>query len=216
MKIMKWLVVVTAVLGLTFNDVNSQDAGLEFGIEDDLTVMGVDGDTNDPDLEVKGYSVFGTSDGATVATSGVGNVFVSGTLEASNMVVRTITVGENATVSNLNVLGVLSVDSNDDLDVSGGATIGGDLIVNNDTIIGNTLIVSNAATMEDDLLVKGNLMTWGTGTFSNHLGATSTASVGTNATDANTRFQVRGGGASGDFTAKFYANTNLAAWICKK
>ena len=40
--------------------------------------------------------------------------------------------------------------------------------------------------------------------------------VGGATVDANTQFQVEGGSSSGNYAAKFYAGTNLAAWVRKK
>ncbi len=57
---------------------------VELGAADDLTVMGGDGTAPDPDLEVKGFSVFGSTlpayPGVAAAT---GNVFVNGRLGVS-------------------------------------------------------------------------------------------------------------------------------------
>jgi hypothetical protein len=66
----------------------AQDAGTEMGVADDLTVRGRQGTKSDPDLEVHGYSAFGTNyAGALVATSGVGNVFIQNRLEVGAGVV---------------------------------------------------------------------------------------------------------------------------------
>ena len=43
-----------------------------------------------------------------------------------------------------------------------------------------------------------------------------TAAIGVTAPDANTKMQVNGSGTSGHFTAKFYAGSDLAAWVRKK
>ncbi|MCK5358018.1 MAG: hypothetical protein KAJ48_06445, partial [Elusimicrobiales bacterium] len=37
------------------------DNNTEFGIEDDLTVLGNTGDIADPDVEIAGFTVFGTT-----------------------------------------------------------------------------------------------------------------------------------------------------------
>ncbi|MFA4835379.1 MAG: hypothetical protein WC749_04825 [Dehalococcoidia bacterium] len=57
------------------------DKGLEFGIEDDLTVNGTEGTKTDADLEVKGYSVFGSGSGAAKVTSGEGSLYIQNNLE---------------------------------------------------------------------------------------------------------------------------------------
>ena len=52
----------------------TQDAAIEAGFRDDLTVSGRTGTKGDPDLEVAGYSAFGTNySGASFVTSGVGS-----------------------------------------------------------------------------------------------------------------------------------------------
>ena len=68
----------------------AQDKGLDTVIEDDLTVKGKAGTKLDPDLEVQGYSAFGTNySGAASVTSGVGNVYIQNNLEVgSNFFVR--------------------------------------------------------------------------------------------------------------------------------
>ena len=103
---------------------------------------------------------------------------------------------------------------------------GGNLGVTGNATVGGTLGITGAATADNDLTVKGNLMVWGTGTFSNDvttvqdafLATTAAAAVGvgTATPDAQTKLDVRGGGSSGNYAAKFYAGTDLAAWIRKK
>ncbi len=68
----------------------AQDKGIETGIEDDLTVKGQGGSKADPDFEAWGFSAFGTNyNGASFATSGVGNVFIQNHLEVgSNLYLR--------------------------------------------------------------------------------------------------------------------------------
>lgn len=61
------------------------DNGTEFGIEDDLTVLGVEGTAADPDAEIKGFTVFGATQAAyTGAVVGAGNVVVNGYLAVSS------------------------------------------------------------------------------------------------------------------------------------
>jgi len=58
------------------------DSGVEFGIEDDLTIRGVEGTDSDPDFEVNGYSAFATTPAtADNVTSGAGSVYMQGSLE---------------------------------------------------------------------------------------------------------------------------------------
>ena len=57
----------------------------ELGSEDDLTVMGTDGDAVDPDVEIKGFSVFGSTQTSYAgAVVGPGNVVVNGVLAVSS------------------------------------------------------------------------------------------------------------------------------------
>ncbi|MFC1452188.1 hypothetical protein ACFLSJ_02440 [Verrucomicrobiota bacterium] len=77
--------VVTVLLACSLAP--AQDAGVEFGVEDDLTVQGTGGTKDDADVEVKGYSVFGSSGAdATTVTQGVGNVFIEEHLEVGSNV----------------------------------------------------------------------------------------------------------------------------------
>jgi len=57
----------------------------ELGSEDDLTVLGASGTALDPDTEIKGFSVFGSTQAAyTGAVVGPGNVVVNGVLAVSS------------------------------------------------------------------------------------------------------------------------------------
>jgi hypothetical protein len=61
------------------------DNGTEFGIEDDLSVLGTEGTALDPDAEIKGFTVFGATQAAyTGAVVGAGNVVVNGHLAVSS------------------------------------------------------------------------------------------------------------------------------------
>jgi hypothetical protein len=94
------------------------DAGLETGIEDDLTVSGTNGTKADADLEVKGYTVFGSSGAnAQVVTSGVGSVYVDGQAEIESNAFFNASVAIGAT----NVAGAntrLGVGTNNDFQVN--------------------------------------------------------------------------------------------------
>ena len=61
--------------------VNSAYAQTEFGIQDDLTVLGTDGDIADPDVEVAGFTVFGTTTSAIMYADGAGDVAIGGDLQ---------------------------------------------------------------------------------------------------------------------------------------
>ncbi|MGD9643739.1 MAG: beta strand repeat-containing protein [Elusimicrobiales bacterium] len=59
-------------------------AQTELGSEDDLTVLGTDGTAVDPDTEIKGFTVFGSTQAAYAgALVGPGNVVVNGVLAVS-------------------------------------------------------------------------------------------------------------------------------------
>jgi hypothetical protein len=58
------------------------DNGTEFGIEDDLTVFGTTGTWTDPDVEIKGFSLFGPLAGPQNITAAPGNVVIRGNLQA--------------------------------------------------------------------------------------------------------------------------------------
>jgi hypothetical protein len=60
-------------------------AQTEFGVEDDFTALGTDGTVDDPDTEIKGFSVFGaTQTSYTGSVIGPGNVVVNGYLAVSS------------------------------------------------------------------------------------------------------------------------------------
>ena len=56
----------------------------EFGVKDDVTVMGVDGTVSDPNLEVKGFSIFGSTDLITHISTAPGNTVFNGAVEISS------------------------------------------------------------------------------------------------------------------------------------
>ncbi|HAT71636.1 MAG TPA: hypothetical protein DCS63_02340 [Elusimicrobia bacterium] len=61
------------------------DNGTEFFLEDDLTVFGTGGTATDPDLEAKGFSVFGATQAAYIGVSvGPGNIVVNGVISVSS------------------------------------------------------------------------------------------------------------------------------------
>jgi len=60
-------------------------AQTELGAEDDLTVLGTNGGAEDPDVEVKGFTVFGSTQGSySGAVAGTGNIVVNGYLSVSS------------------------------------------------------------------------------------------------------------------------------------
>ncbi len=60
------------------------DNGTEFGVSDTLKVMGTAGTVPDPNLAVKGFSVFGSTDVLTYISTAPGNVIINGALEVSS------------------------------------------------------------------------------------------------------------------------------------
>ncbi len=85
-RILKSILVLVLTTLLTAGRVLSQDNGTEFGVMDDLTVLGVQGDYLDPDVEIKGFTVFGATQTAYTAniSSGPGNVIINGVLGVSS------------------------------------------------------------------------------------------------------------------------------------
>lgn len=66
--------------------VYAADNSTEFGIEDDLTVLGTAGTAVDPDVEIKGFSVFGATQAAPalLIPAAPGNMFVNGYVQVSS------------------------------------------------------------------------------------------------------------------------------------
>ena len=64
-------------------DAHSQ-IGTELGSEDDLTVLGTDGNVHDPDLEIKGFTIFGSTDVRTHISTAPGNTIFNGAIETSS------------------------------------------------------------------------------------------------------------------------------------
>jgi len=84
------------------------DNGTEFGIEDDLSVLGSTGTWADPDAEIKGFTVFGPIAGPQVITSTSGNVAIRGNLQvdATSYFGSSVTIAGQAIIgSSLNVAG---------------------------------------------------------------------------------------------------------------
>lgn len=175
---MKRWVVIGMVAPLVFGVVaHAADEGLEFGVQDDLSVMGVEGWLQDADLEVKGFSVFGSATGLNVPaafTNGAGsvvissNLFVNGQLKAGAIDLG----GANMTVSNLTVQGFLhaqgdslevlkdasmskSLTIGEQLNVTGNGTISGGLNVTGNGIVGGTLGVTGNTALGGTLGVTG-------------------------------------------------------------
>jgi len=62
------------------------DNGTEFFLEDDFTARGLDGSATDPDVEVKGFTVFGATQTAPALNipAAPGNIFVNGYVQISS------------------------------------------------------------------------------------------------------------------------------------
>jgi len=74
-----------ALVVLCVPAVYAADNGTEFGIEDDLSVFGAQGTALDPDVEIKGFTVFGATQSAYVgAVVGTGSVVINGHLAVSS------------------------------------------------------------------------------------------------------------------------------------
>ncbi|HBB66242.1 MAG TPA: hypothetical protein DCZ93_02860 [Elusimicrobia bacterium] len=86
MNIKKIATGLLAALALSWTPVvYAVDNETEFGIEDDLSVFGREGTAPDPDAEIKGFTVFGSTQAAyTGAVVGAGNVVVNGVLAVSS------------------------------------------------------------------------------------------------------------------------------------
>jgi hypothetical protein len=94
--------IATAVLALAccltpVRSVYAQaDNGTEFGVQDDLTVLGADSlTTKDADVEIKGFTIFGsTEDNKTLGiTMAPGNVWVNGEVQiSSGLYVSSVTI----------------------------------------------------------------------------------------------------------------------------
>ncbi len=64
------------------HDYNTPDNGTEFGAQDDLVVLGTGGNWFDPDVEIYGFTIFGSTIGVTPKISAsTGSVFIGGNLQ---------------------------------------------------------------------------------------------------------------------------------------
>lgn len=156
----KWVVALTA-LHMGAVATLAADAGVEFGAEDDLLVNGQEGHLQDADLEVKGYSVFGTP-GALVVPNGftngpgsvviVSNLFVGGQLKAAGGIDLQ---GANMTVSNLTIQGSL-VASGSNVALQANTTASTNLTVGHNLSVGNDASVGGNAGVAGNLQVGGS------------------------------------------------------------
>ena len=85
MKVIKVLCMALVCAAAAGRLAYAADNATEFGIEDDLTVLGSEGTAPDPDAEIKGFTVFGATQAAyTGGVVGAGNVVVNGYLAVSS------------------------------------------------------------------------------------------------------------------------------------
>ncbi len=86
MNIKKIVTGLLTALALSWTTAVYADNNTEFGIEDDLTVLGTNGTAADPDLEIKGFSVFGATQSAPglQIPAAPGNMFVNGYVQVSS------------------------------------------------------------------------------------------------------------------------------------
>ena len=73
-------------------------ASTELGAEDDLTVLGTDGTVTDPDLEIKGFSIFGSTNVLTHISTAAGNTVFNGAIETSSDI---YVVGKSTFIDNV-------------------------------------------------------------------------------------------------------------------
>ena len=155
----KWMVTLMA-LQVGAIGALAADAGVEFGAEDDLLVNGQEGNLQDADLEVKGYSVFGNAAGLAVPvgfTNGPGsvvivsNLFVGGQLKAAAGIDLQ---GANMTVSNLTIQGAL-VANGSNVQLQANTSASTNLSVGHDLTVGNNASVTGNAGVGGSLQVGG-------------------------------------------------------------
>ena len=87
---MKKLLVVAFALACSLTLARTaKAAGTEFGVDDDLTVLGTDGGWATPDVGIKGFSIFGASTAAHVdriVEAKAGSVAIGGALQVDGAV----------------------------------------------------------------------------------------------------------------------------------
>lgn len=97
------MILVTAMTMLRVSLAWTQDNDTEFGIKDDLTVLGKHGTIADPDVEILGYIRIGTTTvSPSTATAAPGNIFIIGKVEISSdtYVKQAFSVDGNAWLQN--------------------------------------------------------------------------------------------------------------------
>lgn len=104
--IFTFMVVCVSIAHAEYNRDNhtyQSDNGTEFGVQDDLVVLGTGGGWEDPDVEIYGFSIFGSTIGITPKISAsTGSVFIGGNLQVnSTAYIEGIEINQNAAISKL-------------------------------------------------------------------------------------------------------------------
>jgi len=108
MNTKKIVIGLLAAMALTWAQAAYADNGTEMGIDDDLTVNGTTGTWADPDVEIKGFTLFGTGATPAVIANAPGNVAIRGNLQAdaTSYFGSSVTIAGQAVIgSSLNVSG---------------------------------------------------------------------------------------------------------------
>lgn len=86
MNMKKIAIGLLAALALSSASAVYADNNTEFGVEDDLTVLGTGGNAADPDAEIKGFTVFGAAQSAPalIIPVAAGNIFANGYVQVSS------------------------------------------------------------------------------------------------------------------------------------
>jgi hypothetical protein len=164
MKKQKWVKIIPIIFTMMFTIVSiatAADNQTEFGIEDDLWVGGIEGTLADPDVEIKGFTVFGSTQDANPGgiPAGAGNVLINGYLSVSSGSyfggISTFPAAGNIYIKDGTAGYVLRKGANNNLEWVNPATNGdnlGDhkattaLNMNNNAIIGATSITASSFT----------------------------------------------------------------------
>ncbi|HAF95245.1 MAG: hypothetical protein A2021_02285 [Elusimicrobia bacterium GWF2_52_66] len=84
MNTKKIVIGLLAAMALTWAQTAYADNATEFGVEDDLTIMGTAGTVADPDVEIRGFSIFGSTGVTANIPVAPGNIIVNGQMQVSS------------------------------------------------------------------------------------------------------------------------------------